>query len=66
MPSEIEIHGACDARFAPVREAFARSFRESDEIGAGVAIAVDGRSSSTSGPATRTSRARSPGSATRS
>jgi CubicO group peptidase (beta-lactamase class C family) len=42
MASEIEIHGACDARFAPVREAFARSFRESHEIGAGVAIAVEG------------------------
>jgi CubicO group peptidase (beta-lactamase class C family) len=42
MPSEIEIHGTCDARFAPVREAFARNFREQDEVGAGVAIALDG------------------------
>jgi CubicO group peptidase (beta-lactamase class C family) len=42
MASEVEIHGACDARFAPVREAFARNFREQDEIGASVAIALDG------------------------
>ncbi len=42
MPSEVEIHGVCDPRFAPVREAFARNFRERDEIGAGVAIALEG------------------------
>lgn len=42
MPSEIEIHGACDARFAPVREAFARSFGEGGEVGAAVAVHLDG------------------------
>jgi CubicO group peptidase (beta-lactamase class C family) len=40
--SEIEIHGACEPRFAPVREAFARSFREGGEVGAAVAVHVDG------------------------
>jgi CubicO group peptidase (beta-lactamase class C family) len=40
--AEIEIHGRCDARFARVREAFAESFRTRDEIGAAVAIAVEG------------------------
>ena len=42
MASEIEIHGACDARFAPVREAFARSFRAGGEVGAAVAVYLDG------------------------
>jgi CubicO group peptidase (beta-lactamase class C family) len=38
-----EIHGFCDERFAPVREAFANNFREFDELGAAVAIAFEGR-----------------------
>jgi CubicO group peptidase (beta-lactamase class C family) len=37
-----EIHGTCDRRFAPVREAFARNFRERDEVGAALSIVVDG------------------------
>lgn len=41
MP-EVEIHGRCDARFARVREAFAANFRTGDEVGAAVAIAVEG------------------------
>jgi CubicO group peptidase (beta-lactamase class C family) len=43
MASEIEIHGTCDERFAPVREAFARNFREQDEVGAAVAVCLEGR-----------------------
>jgi CubicO group peptidase (beta-lactamase class C family) len=40
--SEPEIHGHCDARFARVREAFARNFAERGELGAAVALSVDG------------------------
>jgi CubicO group peptidase (beta-lactamase class C family) len=42
MPSEVEIHGVCDARFAAVRDAFAANFRTQGEVGAAVAVAVDG------------------------
>lgn len=38
----MEIHGDCDPRFEPVREAFARNFREHNEVGAAVAFARDG------------------------
>src|SRR6185295_3577277 len=37
------IHGSCDARFTRVREVFAQNFRERDEVGAAVAVLVDGR-----------------------
>lgn len=37
------IHGHCDPAFEPVREAFAANFAEDLEIGAAVAIQVDGR-----------------------
>jgi CubicO group peptidase (beta-lactamase class C family) len=37
------IEGACDARFAPVREAFAGNFAKHGEIGAAVALYVGGR-----------------------
>ena len=37
-----EIQGTCDRRFAPVREAFARNFRERDEVGAALSVVVDG------------------------
>jgi CubicO group peptidase (beta-lactamase class C family) len=43
MASEIEIHGECDARFERVREVFAENFRARDEVGAGVALVIDGR-----------------------
>ncbi len=36
------IQGACDGRFERVREAFARNFAESDELGASVAVAWRG------------------------
>jgi len=37
------IEGHCDARFARVREAFAGNFAEHGEVGAAVAVTVDGR-----------------------
>lgn len=37
------IHGSCDARFAPVRDALAENFRHHDELGAAVALTLDGR-----------------------
>ena len=36
------VSGACDARFERVREAFARNFAESGELGASVAVALEG------------------------
>ena len=38
-----EIYGSCDGRFAAVRGALARNFSEHGEVGAAVAITVDGR-----------------------
>jgi len=37
------IDGVCDPRFAAVHEAFAQNFAERGEVGAAVAISVDGR-----------------------
>jgi CubicO group peptidase (beta-lactamase class C family) len=39
----MEIHGSCDTRFAGVRSALATNFREHGEIGAAVAVALEGR-----------------------
>jgi len=38
-----ELHGTCDARFTRVRQAVASNFREHDELGAAVAVTLDGR-----------------------
>jgi CubicO group peptidase (beta-lactamase class C family) len=38
-----EIHGACDPHFAEVRRAFAENFRQHGEVGAAVAVSVEGR-----------------------
>src|SRR2546427_532272 len=38
-----EIRGSCDDRFAGVRSALARNFRDHGEVGAAVAIAIEGR-----------------------
>ena len=38
-----EICGSCDARFAAVRRALARNFCDHDEVGAAVAVMVDGK-----------------------
>ena len=43
MSAEVPaIEGLCDARFEGVREAFARNFTESGELGASVAVALGG------------------------
>lgn len=38
----IDLHGTCDARFAPVRAEFARNFAERGEVGASVCVRIDG------------------------
>ncbi|MEU3949772.1 serine hydrolase domain-containing protein [Streptomyces sp. NPDC029526] len=40
---EVLVHGHCDPRFAAVREAFEENFRARGELGAAVAVTVDGR-----------------------
>src|SRR5258706_10932822 len=40
--SDTTIHGTVDPRFARVRETFAEGFRTRDEIGAAVAVTIDG------------------------
>jgi CubicO group peptidase (beta-lactamase class C family) len=43
MTDAPEVYGSCDARFAGVRRALAQNFREHDEVGAAVAITLNGR-----------------------
>lgn len=43
MPPSPTIEGVCEPRFAAVREAFAENFAARGEIGAGVAVMLDGR-----------------------
>src|SRR5437016_5811472 len=43
MTPSVEVHGACDARFARVRDAFADNFTKHGEVGASLAVMVDGR-----------------------
>lgn len=43
MTDTAAIHGTCDARFVAVREALAANFRDHGEIGAAVAVVIDGR-----------------------
>ena len=38
----MQIHGTCDPRFAPVREAFEGNFKDGLEVGASVAVTRDG------------------------
>ena len=38
-----DIHGTCSSELAPVRDEFARNFRERGELGAAVCVIVDGR-----------------------
>jgi len=38
-----DIHGTCDSRFEPVREAFLANFAAGDEVGAAVAVTVGGK-----------------------
>jgi len=42
MTPPLDIHGHCDPRFAAVRAVFAANFRDHGEIGAAVAVMVDG------------------------
>ena len=44
MTSEVEIRGECDPRFAGVREEFEQNFTERGDIGAAVAVTIDGES----------------------
>jgi len=37
-----DVHGSCDPRFEAVREAFASNFDDLSEVGAGVAVHIDG------------------------
>jgi CubicO group peptidase (beta-lactamase class C family) len=39
----IDIQGTCDSRFAAVRDVFAGNFADLGEVGAGVAVTLDGR-----------------------
>ncbi len=43
MTTAIEVHGACDTRFRAVEEAFVENFATHGEVGAAVAVTVDGR-----------------------
>ena len=43
MVTGIEISGECDTRFGAVREAFAENFVRHGEVGAAVAVTIDGR-----------------------
>ena len=40
----VEIHGHCDEKFASVKDAFAKNFEDQLEIGASVAVTVEGES----------------------
>lgn len=44
MSTDPVVHGHCDPRFMRVRDAFLENFRTREEIGAAVAITVDGES----------------------
>jgi CubicO group peptidase (beta-lactamase class C family) len=39
----VDVHGSCEDRFEPVRRAFAGNFEELGELGAAVAVHLDGR-----------------------
>ena len=39
----VEIHGRCDERFSAVRDAFVSNFEEFGEVGAAVAVTIDGK-----------------------
>jgi len=44
MTTAVDIQGTCDARFEGVKEAFTQNFADFGEVGAAVAVMVDGRS----------------------
>ena len=43
MAESVEIHGTCDKRFSSVKDAFAESFTKRGDVGASLAVTVDGR-----------------------
>ena len=43
MTTALEVHGICDARFASVRDTLSENFTKYGEIGASLAVMVDGR-----------------------
>jgi CubicO group peptidase (beta-lactamase class C family) len=43
VPAAPRIHGSCDSRFTAVREELARNFAERGEVGAAVAVTLEGR-----------------------
>src|SRR3990170_2582041 len=43
MTTAIEVHGACDSRFRAVKDAFAENFPTYGEVGAAVAVTLDGQ-----------------------
>lgn len=43
MTTAVDVHGACHARFAAVKDAFAENFTKFDEVGASLAVVVDGQ-----------------------
>jgi CubicO group peptidase (beta-lactamase class C family) len=42
MTTAIEVHGTCDTRFSRLRDAFADNFAKHGEVGAALAVMVDG------------------------
>ncbi|MFX0065334.1 MAG: serine hydrolase domain-containing protein [Candidatus Hermodarchaeota archaeon] len=42
MPNKVEIHGYCEKRFKPVKDAFVKNFEQGLEVGASFAIILDG------------------------
>jgi CubicO group peptidase (beta-lactamase class C family) len=43
MLEKVEVHGQCDERFEPVKEAFLKNFEEDLEVGASLAATIDGK-----------------------
>jgi hypothetical protein len=39
----VDVQGSCDARFEPVRGAFAEQLESGNEMGASIVVDVDGR-----------------------
>ncbi|MCH8815366.1 MAG: beta-lactamase family protein [Chloroflexi bacterium] len=42
MTTALEVHGTCDSRFNSVKDIFARNFDDFGEVGASVAVIIDG------------------------
>ena len=43
MERKIKIHGYCEEQFEPVREVFAKNFEEGLDVGASLAVTIDGK-----------------------